>query len=143
MIFAGGIVIAPFSDLPTLLTRYAPGGLIPLLHPIEWFKGIHERFPRWIHDKWPSASRLANFVTISERVRLFVIHAKDDYEIPCTHSDTIFAAVANATTPGMDVKTFDAMKKRQTVDLGEGASISTWKTDKKLIQEIIVSYGGE
>lgn len=100
-------------------------------------------FPRWIHHKWKSAERLANFVKISDRVRLFIIHARDDYEIPYTHSDTIFAAVANATTPGMDVETFGKMKKRQTVDLGDGASISTWKTEKKLIQEIIVSYGGK
>lgn len=141
--FAGVIVIAPFSDLPTLLTRYAPGGLIPLLHPIEWFKGIHERFPSWIHDKWPSAERLANFVKIGGRVRLFIIHARDDYEIPYTHSDTIFAAVANATTPGVDVEVFEAMKQKTTVDLGDGASISTWKTEGKLIQEIIVSYGGK
>lgn len=141
--FAGVIVIAPFSDLPTLLTRYAPGGLVPLLHPIEWFKGIHEMFPRWVHHKWNSAIRLANFVKLSERVKLFIVHARDDYEIPYTHSDTIFAAVANAATPGMDVETFEARKKRQTVDMGDGASISTWKTEKKLIQEIIVSYGGK
>jgi abhydrolase domain-containing protein 12 len=142
--FAGVVVIAPFSDLPTLLTRYSIGGLVPLLHPIEWVKGVRRRFPSIVVDKWYSAARLSNFVRLSKRVRLFIIHARNDYEIPCSHSDAIFAAVANATTPGMDKELFVRMKERNTIDLGDGASISTWKSSpQKIIQEIIVAHGGE
>jgi hypothetical protein len=142
--FAGVIVIAPFSDLPTLLTRYSIGGLVPLLHPIEWIKGVHRRFPSVVVDKWYSAARLANFVQLSKQVRLFIIHARNDYEIPCGHSDNIFAAVANATSQGMDKELFLQMKERNTIDVGDGASISTWKVSpKKIVQEIIVAYGGE
>lgn len=142
--FAGVIVIASFSDLPTLLTRYSPGGLLPLLHPIEWFKGVHQRFPSVVVDKWYSALRLSNFVLLGRRVKLFIIHARDDHEIPCSHSDTIFAAAANAVSPGMDEDLFVSMKERNTIHMADGASISTWRASPgKIIQEIIVANGGE
>ncbi len=75
-----------------------------------------------------------------------MIHARDDCEIPYSHSDTIFRTVANATMEGpagIDIEMFEKMKARNTFDLGDGASISTWQAAPgKLLQEIIVSYGG-
>lgn len=144
VIFAGVIVIAPFSDLPSLLTRYAPGGILPLLRPIEWIKGVHERFPNWIHHKWNTAQRLANFVSLSERARLFIIHARDDMEIPYTHSDQIFARCADAITPGLDSDTFHEEKEKHTIRVEGGSRISTWeKSPKKTVEEIIVPHGGK
>lgn len=76
-------------------------------------------------------------------MRLFIIHSKNDPEIPWTESEALFAAAANATTDGgMGVELFAKMKARGTVDMGDGAFISTWKTgDDKIIREEIVSYG--
>ena len=78
-------------------------------------------------------------------MRLFIIHARDDYEIPFHHSDALFTAAANATTDaGMDAALIEKMKVRNTIEMGDGAFISTWKaSENKIIREEMVAYGGE
>jgi abhydrolase domain-containing protein 12 len=143
--FAGVILISGFTDLTTLLTSYAIGGWVPLLAPLQRYPVVQKWFMSYVVDKWPSATRLANFVRVSQRVRLFIIHARNDYEIPYIHSEALFAAAANVTTDGgMDVGLFAKMKARGTVDMGDGAFVSTWKAGgDKIIREQIVAYGGK
>ncbi|KAI9743556.1 MAG: hypothetical protein M1818_002871 [Claussenomyces sp. TS43310] len=143
--FAAVILIAGFTDLPNLLTQYAIGGWIPILSPLNRAPTLR----RWLHgrlvDTWPSATRLANFVRKSKKVRLFLIHAKDDFEIPWTHSEGLFVAAANATsTEGIDLDLIRAMKARNTVEMGDGAFVSTWNAGgDKVIREQIVLNGRE
>lgn len=143
--FAGVVVIAAFTDLPNLLTSYSIAGYVPILSPLKRYPAIQKLFISQLVDKWPSVSRLTNFVRVSKRVRLFIIHAKDDYEIPCRHSDALFIATANATTDGgMDVGLISKMKARGTVDMGDGAYISTWKAaGDKIIRQEMIAYGGQ
>lgn len=143
--FAGVVIVAAFTDLPTLLTTYSIGGYIPILSPLRRSPTIQRQFTGRIIDKWPSATRLANFVRTSKRVRLFIIHARDDFEIPCGHSDALFIATANATTDGgMDIALIEKMKARSTVEMADGAFVSTWKAgENKIIREEMVAYGGE
>lgn len=143
--FAGVVVVAAFTDLPNLLTGYSIAGYVPILSPLRRYPSLQKLFISRVIDKWPSAIRLANFVRASKRLRLFIIHARDDYEIPCHHSDALFIATANATTDGgMDVALIEKMKARNTVDMGDGAFISTWKAGgNKIIREEMVAFGGE
>jgi abhydrolase domain-containing protein 12 len=142
--FAGVILISGFTDLPNLLQSYAIGGWVPVLAPLKRLPAIQKGFAEYIVDKWPSATRLANFVRISKRVRLFIIHARNDYEIPYMQSNGLFAAAANATTStGMELNLLEKMKARSTVDLGEGSFVSTWKaSENKIIRQQVVGYGG-
>ncbi|KFY67166.1 hypothetical protein V496_01740 [Pseudogymnoascus sp. VKM F-4515 (FW-2607)] len=140
--FAGVVVIAPFARLTTLLTRYSPGGLIPLLGPVGWIPGFDKWFFGLLVDKWNSAQRVANVASISKRLKLFIVHARDDWNIPYTHSDTWFAAAANAATPGISGEVFVEKKASNTVHMGDGGSISTWTAPGKFIQEILVPHGG-
>lgn len=142
--FVGVILLAGFTDLPNLLRYYAIGGWVPVLSPLKYLPAIQERYAGYIVDKWTSATRLANYVRISKRVRLFIIHARDDYEIPYTQSDELFAAAANATTStGMEHGLLNKMKARNTVDIGDGAFVSTWKADgNRIVRQEILSYGG-
>lgn len=132
-----------FSNLPDLLTKYSIAGYLPILSPIGPYPRLKKILRDHIIDKWPSTERLANFVRLSKRVRLFIIHSKNDPEIPWTESEALFAAAANATTDGgMEIELFKKMKARTTIDMGNGAFVSTWKTgDDKIIREEIVSYG--
>lgn len=141
--FAGVVLIAAFTSLTELLPGYSIAGLLPVLAPLKSTPALYELFSNYIVDKWPSATRIANFVRLSTRVRLFIIHAKDDYEIPWTHADGLFVAASNATTDGgMDLELIQKLKARSTVDMGDGAFISTWKAgSNKIIQEEVVSYG--
>ncbi len=140
--FAGVVLIAPFSDLPSLLMRYAPGGVLPLLRPLEWIRGLKEIFPNWIHHPWHTATRLSEFVTISKSGRLFIIHALDDREIPYIHSDVIFTKCVEALEPGLDVEGVEKLKGEGTVEMEGGERISTWKKGGKTVQEIVVGFGG-
>ena len=143
--FAGVVLIAGFTSLTELLPGYSIAGYAPLLAPLKSSPALLRLFSNYIVDKWPSATRLANFVRLSERVRLFIIHARDDYEIPWTHAEGLFAAAANATTDGgMDLGLLQKMKARTTIDMGDGAFISTWKAGgNKIIREEVVAYGRE
>lgn len=141
--FAGIVLIAGFTDLPTLLTSYSIAGYIPVLSPLRHSPAIQKWFASYVVDTWMSANRLANFVKISKRVRLFIIHAKDDFEIPWFHSEGLFAAAANATTDGgMSIDLIKRTKARSTKDMGDGSFISTWNAGgDKIIREEIVAYG--
>ncbi|KAK6580853.1 hypothetical protein PZA11_006341 [Diplocarpon coronariae] len=71
---------------------------------------------------------------------LFIIHSKDDPEIPGTQSEGFFAAAANATTDGgMNIELFRMMKARTIVNTGDGSFVSTWKAsgDKTIRQEVV------
>lgn len=141
--FAGVVVVAPFASLTTLLTTYSPGGLIPLLGPVGWVPGFQNRFFGLLIDKWNSAQRLENVASISKRLKLFIIHARNDWNIPYSNSDALFAAAVNAVTPGMSDEVFVEKKASNTVHRGDGVSISTWTAPGKFIQEILVPYGGQ
>lgn len=141
--FAGVVLVAGFTDLPNLLTTYSIAGWIPVLSPMRSYPALQRIFASYLVDTWMSAGRLANFVRFSKRVRLFIIHAVNDHEIPWHHSEGLFVAAANATTGGgMDLELLEKMKARTTVNMGDGAFISTWKAGgNKIIREEIVAYG--
>lgn len=141
--FAGVVLVAGFTSLPSLLLDYSIGGYLPILSPLKPYPALWKLFSAYLVDTWLSTERLANFVRLSKRMRLFIIHAKDDYEIPWTQSEGLFAAAANATTDGgMDITLFEKMKSRSTVDMGDGAFISTWKSGgDKIIRQEVVAYG--
>lgn len=143
--WAGVVLVAGFSNIPDMLTGYSIAGYVPILSPIGPYPRLKKVLRDHIVDKWPSTDRLANFVRLSKKVRLFIIHSKNDPEIPWTESEALFAAAANATTDGgMEVGLFEKMKARSTVDMGHGAFVSTWKVGgDKIIREEIVAYGRE
>jgi abhydrolase domain-containing protein 12 len=143
--FAGVVLVAGFTTLPGLLLDYSIGGYVPLLSPLKRSPALWNIFSAYLVDTWLSTERLGNFVRLSKRMRLFIIHAKDDYEIPWTQSEGLFAAAANATTDGgMSMALFEKMKARSTINMGDGAFISTWKAGgNKIIRQEVVAYGRE
>lgn len=59
--FAGIILIAPFSSLPSLLLTYRIGGLIPLLLPLRPFPSLGNLLTSQVLDSWRSGDRLAAY----------------------------------------------------------------------------------
>lgn len=143
--FAGVVLISGFTSIKELLPDYSIAGYLPVLSPLKSSPTLLKLFNSFVVDNWPSATRLANFVRVSHNMRLFILHAKDDYDIPWFHSEGLFAAAANATTEkGMEPLLIEKMKARNTIDMGDGAFISTWKAGgDNIIREEIVAYGGE
>ncbi|KAI9879710.1 MAG: hypothetical protein M1830_007495 [Pleopsidium flavum] len=140
--FAGLVLVAAFSDMPTLMLTYSAGGIVPILSPLRPYPRLQKWFVERIRDTWNTSMRLANFVRRSQNVRLTLIHSRNDFNIPWKHSDTLFYVAANATTEvGMTEKEVNNVKT--TLDLGEAGWVNTWNAggNKKIRQEIVF-HGG-
>ncbi|KAL8726799.1 MAG: hypothetical protein Q9166_006481 [cf. Caloplaca sp. 2 TL-2023] len=141
--FAGIVLIAAFSDMPTLLLTYSIKGLIPILSPMRPYPKLQQFFSQFLRDTWDTSTRIINLVRKSQKVNLHFIHSQNDFEVLWKHSESLFYAAANATSPsGLTTKQVDAVKFRQ--DLDEGGSLESWIADgKKKISKRIVRYGGK
>jgi len=144
--FAGIILVAGFSDIPTLMLSYYVGGIVPILAPLRPYPSIQQFFADRIRETWYTTRRLANLVRHSKYLSLDLIHAMNDFDIPWSHCDTLFHAAANATVHGgMATKQIDNSKTKR--DLGEGGRVSTWtaaspRNDGMIrIRQEIVRYG--
>ena len=144
--FAGIVLVAGFSDVPTLMTTYAFGGIIPILSPLRPYPALQRFFAMHVQETWFSARRLENFVRHSKSINLRLIHARNDFDIPSSHSKTLFYAAANGTTPsGMAHKTIDTLSTWYE----KKGSTRTWDwksehaSELKKIKLELVEYGGE
>lgn len=145
--FSGLALIAGFSDLPTLLTSYSIGGVVPILSPLKSYPIAQKFFTRRIVDTWFTSKRLAGLVRSSSYLRLTIIHAKDDFNIHWTHSDTLFYEAVNATSEsGMTRLQVDNIKTR--TDLGASGWMNSWVAatrDKgiRTIKQVLLKHGGQ
>ena len=144
--FKGIILAAGFSDIPTLMLTYAVGGIIPILSPMKSYPTLQQFFKDKIQETWLTADRLWNLVRRSKALNLYLIHAKNDFDIPWQHCDTLFYAAVNATSgQGMTKKQIDVVKKHQ--DLGEAGYVNSWtagigESGTARIRQDIVKHGG-
>lgn len=145
---AGIVLVAGFSDIPTLMLSYSIGGILPILSPMRPYPALQSFFARHIQETWQTSIRLANLVRKSKNIDLTLIHSRDDFNIPWQHSDTLFYSAANATSAqGMTLKQMEKVKSHK--DLGEAGWINTWNAagpndrDTKRIRQEIVRYGGK
>ena len=143
--FKALILIAAFSDIPTLMSTYAIGGFIPILSPLH--SSLRGFFAKHIQETWFSANRLANLARQSKNVNVHLIHSKDDSHIPWTHSNTLFHAAANATSEkGLTAQQIDKAKFHQ--DLGDSGHVNQWISvandgGRKTTRQDIVHHGGK
>ena len=145
--FAGVVLVAAFSDIPTLMLTYSLGNVIPVLSPLRSYPKLQQFFTKQILDTWNTATRLSNFASHSKSMNLVLIHAKNDFDIPWKHSDKLFLAAANATSEdGMTQKQIDGVKEH--TDLGSVGWTNTWNVvgphgsgTRRIRQEILLNGG--
>ena len=144
--FRGIILVAGFSDIPTLVLTYSIGGIIPILSPLKPYPTLQNFFKSKIQETWYTVDRLRNLVQRSRALNLYLIHAKDDFDIPWQHCDTLFYAAVNATSlRGMTLKQIDAVKKHD--DRSGYGYVNSWtagigETGTTRIRQEIVKRGG-
>lgn len=148
VIFAGTILVAPFVDCATLVSTYRVAGIIPLLSPLEKFPTLFNYLQRFLRDKceWSSKDRIAQYIRSnevnSEKYRLTIIHAQDDYDIPWHHTEVVFWHAVNASIPrGISYEELEKKKLDSKVDLGAAGSVMEWRTDNGVIREEILKTG--
>ncbi|KAJ4165163.1 hypothetical protein LMH87_006809 [Akanthomyces muscarius] len=142
--FAGIVLVAGFSDLATMIGGYRMGGLVPLLGPFSYWPGFVKLLDRFIVDKWHSADRIVNIVRRTKtRLRLSLLHAKDDADIPYTEDNKLFKAAAGELVGDIDEAEFHAMKEQRTIQKGKDSAVTTWKADPDMIiRQELIPYGG-
>ena len=145
-VFAGHVLVAPFVDVPTLVSTYSVAGTVPILGPLAKFPALFQYLQSFIRDKWSTKDRIESYVRACEaernQYRLTLIHAEDDYDIPWQHTTTVFQHAVNGTFPnGVSVGDFKDAKSKLKVDLGYAGSIVEWRTSNGIIREEILKYG--
>ena len=146
-IFAGHILVAPFVDTASLVSTYSLAGTIPLLSPLARFPALFRYLSSFVHDKWSSKDRIANYVRNNEssnrKYRLTLVHAKDDYDIPWQHTEKLFWYAVNAASPQAptNYSDFEGLREKRRTNLGSAGSVMEWKTDFGIIREEILQTG--
>ncbi|KAK6345344.1 hypothetical protein TWF718_007262 [Orbilia javanica] len=145
-IFAGTVFVAPFVDVPTLVATYRIAGTIPILGPLARFPTIFRYLSKFIRDKWLTGDRLAEYVRVNEvagrKYRLTFIHAQDDYDVPWTHTPTLFhCAVSAAVSGGITFEGLEVEKDTIKRNFGEAGTVVEWKTETGVLREEILKYG--
>lgn len=146
VVFAGHVLVAPFVDVPTLVSTYSVAGTIPILGPLAKFPALFDSLRSFIRDKWSTKDRIAEYVRLNEakanRYRITLLHAEDDYDIPWQHTTTLFRHAVNGTvSEAMDLAELDRKKASTRVDLGTAGSVVEWRTAHGVIREEVLKYG--
>ena len=146
IVFAGGILVAPFVDVPTLVATYRVAGTIPILSPLARFPLLFNYLSTFIKEKWLSKDRIASYIRANEangeKYQLTLIHAEDDYDIPSHHTEVVYWHAVNATLPrGITYEEFLERRQKSRNDLGAAGSVMDWRTENGVIREEILKTG--
>jgi abhydrolase domain-containing protein 12 len=145
-IFAGHVLIAPFVDVPSLVTTYKIAGRIPILSPVAQYTRLFNLLSSQIRETWSTKTRIAAYVRRSEatlnKYRITLIHAEDDLSIPWYHTSALFWNAANATSAeGLGTDEMETWRLDESQVIGAAGSVAHWRTDHGTISEYIVKYG--
>jgi abhydrolase domain-containing protein 12 len=146
VIFAGHIMIAPFVDVPTLVTTYKIAGTIPILSPVARYSVLFNFLSTKIRETWSTKTRIADYVHRSEdilhRYRITLIHAEDDTDIPWHHTPTLFSHAVNATSAdGIENSRVSTWKTEKGQDVGAAGRVAHWRTEQGVISEYLLRHG--
>ena len=115
-IFAGIVLVAPFSSIPSLMLTYRLGGVVPFLLPLRPFPFITKPILSRMVDQWPTADRLAAYYhSFSDIPRLLtgdrgrrmgglqIIHTRSDMDISYHQTEMIAERILGEQGAGWDV----------------------------------------
>ncbi|PYI34783.1 alpha/beta-hydrolase [Aspergillus indologenus CBS 114.80] len=167
--FAGVILLASFSNVPSLIDSYSVKGITPpMLAPLAAYPGIKAYAKRQIVDRWDTAARVARLSGVNNNssssssgsgsgsgkpapayaaqgLNLFIVHAANDVEIPWQEGRRVWAAAtgeAVENSPGEIVVS-------QKDDSGGPNEVQVWESssakDSAVVKRVRwerVAYGG-
>ncbi|KAH4041947.1 hypothetical protein HBH70_006440 [Parastagonospora nodorum] len=115
--FASIILIAPFTDLPTLLQTYRIAGLLPILKPLRGYPRVSNFLAARIVDTWPTLPRLLDIIRTTPRdLHIHILHARNDGDIPFREAEAVYAPLQSEMLGGEGVS---ATEERRSIHGGE------------------------
>lgn len=90
------------------MKTYRIFGIIPILSPVRFYPWVEDFIVRQILDTWDTKARIEALVRSyaqpagannerSRRLRLHLLHARNDFDIPWRHSQALYLTAANAS----------------------------------------------
>ncbi|KAK4172955.1 Alpha/Beta hydrolase protein [Triangularia setosa] len=145
--FAGSVVVAGFSSLPTMLSGYSIAGFIPVLRPLSWWPWLLKVVMNRVVDKWESAARWKQITRAVKqrkgRLRLEMVHAKNDWDIPAHEDDRVFrAAVGGLVGDKLTEGDIERWKKENVVGDRKGGFVVEWAEEGIVVRQELVPFGG-
>jgi pimeloyl-ACP methyl ester carboxylesterase len=144
--FAGVVLVAGFSSLPEMLSGYSIAGWVPVLRPLTWWPWLLGKVMGRGVDKWDSAGRWRKTVGAVKarggRLRLSLVHAKNDWDIPCHEDDKLFKAAVEGLVGDMEGQGFEGEKKRKMVVRGKDSFMATWREADVVVRQELFPHGG-
>lgn len=154
--FAGVILVAPFTSLPSLLQTYRILGVIPILSPLRAYPRLQKLVSARIVDTWDTRTSLESWVRGhvaaggARKLRLHLLHARDDFEIGWRYSRELWEAAVGAAMAAGDANATDGQMKRKMIeqrvkriDRGEGGTTEVWDDGRGCtIRLDVLRYGG-
>lgn len=134
--FAGLILCAAFTNAGNAFTAYSIGDVVPVLAPVNLVPALQRWFSGRMRDTWRTDQRLAALAKQSERLRLTLVHARDDGTMPWVQTEALFEAV-------LGVVAGEGEPDLKVVDLGEAGVQEVWEGDGKSVSKLIARHGGE
>ena len=156
--FAGVILLACFSNVPSLIDSYSMKGITPpMLSPLTAYPRVQNWAKSHIVDRWDTAARVARLSGANTTVKddlnpayagkgldLFIIHAANDVEIPWQEGRRVWAAATGENVqdaPGKMIYSKKDHNGPNEVQIWENQS----KKDAAVVKRVRwerVSYGG-
>ena len=140
-VFAGIVLVAPFSSLPSLLLVYRIGGVLPILAPLRPFPPLARLLTSQLVDKWYTADRLAAYYNaIADSRKLIgkgrrsmgsvqLIHAVNDADISYHQTEIICRQMLG--------------EGEECIDGSEGAAVLDVEKERRpRVRFEIVEHGG-
>jgi pimeloyl-ACP methyl ester carboxylesterase len=136
------ISVAGFSDMPEIVRTYRIGGFIPILRPLRMYPILQKWFITFVRESWDSKARVANLIKLSKNANVVLVHAKNDFEIPHSHTDTLFLAAANATLENGSLTKVELAEKAVKQTFGDESTLALWERGGRRIAQHFVTWGG-
>lgn len=90
----GVVLLAPFTSIPQLLDNYTLFGILPILQPIKLYPPIRNFVLKFLRTQFNTIQALPMI-----KSPILLAHSEDDFEIPYTHSQSLFDSILEPYLP--------------------------------------------
>jgi len=134
----GIVLLSPFTSIREVLHTYNMFGFIPLLKPLAMIPGAISLVQKALVHRFDTLQAVPNITTTS----VLIAHAKNDWDIPDTHSDVLFQAFLERQLPPLDMpKDFMAVSKQDWEKVQTQQKARQEKRNEILKSTTLVNFG--
>jgi hypothetical protein len=144
--YASLVLVAPFTDLPTLLRTYKLGGFLPILKPLSGYPRIALFLSTKIVDTWPTLRRLLALLTSSKAAHVHIVHARNDADISFREAEAVFQPLQSLMLGSEGVSTTEERRSIHGAERVKRGAFAYKKVEdargEKCVELEVVRFGG-